>query len=58
LISTGPAEVAYSVPVTTGSWQSLEIQLSTYSATVNLSDIIQMMFHGNGTVYLDNIYFY
>jgi len=58
LISTGPAEVAYSVPVTTGSWQSLEIPLSTYSGTVNLSDIIQMKFDGNGTIYLDNIYFY
>jgi hypothetical protein len=58
LISTGPAQVAYSVPVTTGSWQSLEIPLSTYSdGGVDLSDVIQMKFDGDGTVYLDNIYF-
>ena len=58
LISTGPAEIAYPVSITTGSWQSLDIPLSTFSGTVDLSDIIQMKFDGNGTVYLDNIYFF
>jgi len=51
-------ETFHNVTLATGSWQSLEIPLSTYSGTVNLSDIIQMKFDGDGTIYLDNIYFY
>jgi hypothetical protein len=51
-------ETFHNVTLATGSWQSLEIPLSTYSGTVNLSDIIQMKFDGNGTIYLDHIYCY
>ncbi|MCP3855732.1 MAG: glycoside hydrolase family 16 protein, partial [Actinomycetia bacterium] len=58
LVSTGPAETAYAVTPTTGSWQSLDIPLSSFSG-VDLADVIQMKLgEGNGTVYLDNLYFY
>jgi hypothetical protein len=58
LISDSPvAEIQNSVTISTGSWQSLEIPLTTYSGTVDLTDVFQMKFEGNGTVYLDNIYF-
>ena len=56
---TNNEEASYNVTVAVGSWQSLEIPLSTYSdGGVDLSDVIQMKFEGNGTVYLDNIYIY
>ena len=58
LISTGPVEKSKSLAVPTSSgWVSLEIPLSEFSP-VNLSDIIQFKFDGNGTIYLDNIYFH
>jgi len=58
LISTGPVEKAKALAVPTSSgWVSLEIPLSNFSP-VNLSDIIQFKFDGNGTIYLDNIYFH
>lgn len=58
LISTGPVEKAKALIVPTNSgWVSLEIPLSNFSP-VNLSDIIQLKFDGNGTIYLDNIYFH
>lgn len=58
LISTGPVEKAKALTVPTSSgWVSLEIPLSNFSP-VNLADIIQMKFDGNGTIYLDNIYFH
>ncbi|MEC4004980.1 glycosyl hydrolase family 16 [Flavobacterium sp. SUN052] len=58
LISTGPVEKAkiLTVPTSTG-WNSIEIPLSNFSP-VNLADIIQMKFDGNGDIYLDNIYFH
>lgn len=58
LISTGPIEKAkaLTVPTSTG-WNSIEIPLSNFSP-VNLADIIQMKFDGNGDIYLDNIYFH
>ncbi|MCP4375777.1 MAG: hypothetical protein GY794_06330 [bacterium] len=43
--------------ITTGSWQSLDIPLSSFTG-VDLADVIQMKFDGNGTIFLDNIYFY
>lgn len=58
LISTGPAETPYSIDVTTGQWVSVDIPLSEFSAVVDLTDIIQLKFDGNGTIYLDNIYFH
>ncbi len=58
LISTGPVEKAKALTVpTSAGWVSLEIPLSNFSP-VNLADIIQMKFDGNGTIYLDNIYFH
>lgn len=58
LISTGPVEKAKTLAVPTNSgWVSLEIPLADFSP-VNLADIIQMKFDGNGTIFLDNIYFH
>lgn len=58
LISTGPAETPYGVDLTTGQWVSLDIPLSAFSDVVDLTDIIQLKLDGNGTIFLDNIYFY
>ncbi len=57
LISTGPVETAYALAVPTSGWTSLDIPISSFSG-VDLADIIQMKFDGNGDIYLDNIYFY
>ncbi|QQS30410.1 MAG: Ig-like domain-containing protein [Sphingobacteriales bacterium] len=56
LISTGPVETAYSLPVPTSGWSSIDIPLSSF-APVDLTDVIQFKFEGNGTIYLDNLYF-
>jgi hypothetical protein len=59
LISTGPLENAYSIPVVTGSWQSIDIPLSAYKFTVEeLEKVFQFKTEGNGTVWFDNIYFW
>ncbi|MEZ4884397.1 MAG: hypothetical protein R3E32_06615 [Chitinophagales bacterium] len=58
LISTGPAETLHTFEVTTGQWVSVDIPLSTFSSVVNLMDVIQLKFDGDGTIYLDNIYFH
>lgn len=58
LISTGPAEIPYAVNVTTGQWVSLDIPLSDFSEVVDLKDVIQLKLDGNGTIFLDNIYFH
>ena len=58
LISPGPVENARALTVPTNSgWESLEIPLSDFYL-VNLSNVFQMKFDGNGTIYLDNIYFH
>ncbi len=57
LISTGPVETAYVLTVPTSGWTSVDIPLSSFSG-VDLADVIQMKFDGNGDIYLDNIYFY
>ena len=41
---------------TTG-WSSVDIPMSGFSG-VDLADVIQMKFDGNGDIYLDNIYFF
>jgi hypothetical protein len=57
LISTGPVEHLSSLAVpTTAGWNSVDIPLSSF-APVNLNDIIQLKFDGNGDIYLDNILF-
>jgi hypothetical protein len=56
LISPGPVETAYSLTVPTSGWTSIDIPMTSF-APVNLSDVIQLKFVGNGDIYLDNIYF-
>lgn len=59
LISPGPNQesVALIPPGTTEEWVSVDIPLSDFEPTVNLTEVFQLMFTGNGTIYLDNIYF-
>lgn len=58
LISPGPVEKAKVLTVpTTAGWNSIEIPLSNFSP-VNLANVFQMKFDGNGDIYLDNIYFH
>ncbi|WP_298121563.1 Ig-like domain-containing protein [Flavobacterium sp.] len=57
LISPGPVEKAVTLTVpSVGGWNSIDIPLSSFSP-VNLSNVIQLKFDGNGDIYLDNIYF-
>ncbi len=57
LISPGPVEKSVTLTVPTiGGWNSIDIPLTSF-APVNLSNVFQMKFDGNGTIYLDNIYF-
>lgn len=62
LISPGPIEKSYTLTVpssvapTIGGWKSIDIPLTAFSP-VNLSNVIQLKFEGNGNIYLDNIYF-
>ena len=58
LISDGPIEAAFALSVPTGGgWSSVNIPLGDFPS-VDLMDVIQMKFDGNGDIYLDNIYFY
>jgi hypothetical protein len=59
LISPGPNQqsVALIPPGSTEEWVSVDIPLSDFQPTVNLTEVFQLMFTGNGTIYLDNIYF-
>lgn len=54
LISTGPVEAAYALTVPTSGWASVDIPLTAF-APVDLTDIIQFKFDGNGDIYLDNL---
>ena len=56
VISDGK-ENAYSIPVVTGSWQSIDISMSEYTVA-DLTQAIQFKTEGDGTVYLDNLYFW
>lgn len=57
LISSGPVEQLHSLTVpTTGGWNSIDIPLTAFGP-VNLSDVIQLKFDGNGDIFLDNILF-
>lgn len=56
LISTGPAEKAYALTVPTSGWSSVDIPLSEFDG-VDISDIFQFKFEGNGDIWIDNIYF-
>lgn len=59
LISPGPNQqsVALVPPGATEEWVSVDIPLSQFQPAVNLTEVFQLMFTGNGTIYLDNIYF-
>ena len=57
LISTGPLENAYTITTVTGSWQSIDIPLTAYTVP-ELDRVFQFKTAGNGTVYLDNLYFW
>ncbi|MHC1778397.1 MAG: Ig-like domain-containing protein [Lentimicrobium sp.] len=57
LISSGPVETPKVLNVPTSGWTSVDIPLSEFSP-VDLSDIIQFKFVGNGDIYLDNILFH
>ena len=58
LITEGAGEAAVDLDVaTTGQWNSVDIPLTSYGAPVNLADIFQMKFDGNGTIRVDNMYF-
>jgi hypothetical protein len=58
IISPG-LENAYTQALTTGGWNSVDIDLSNYSVP-NLANIIQIKLepNGPGTLYVDNIYFW
>jgi len=57
LISTGPVETASALTVPTSGWGSVDIPLGNFSP-VDLADVFQLKFVGNGDIYLDNIYFF
>ncbi len=57
IISPGPVETSYALPVSSETWVSVEVPLSSFPL-VDLSDVFQFKFEGNGDVYLDNLYFY
>ncbi len=60
VISPGPNEVEHLLvpPGATNTWVSVDIPLSTFTPTVNLEDVFQFKFDGNGDIYLDNLYFF
>lgn len=57
LISPGPVERPFVLTVPTTGWSGIDIPLSAF-APVNLSNVFQLKFEGNGTIFLDNIYFF
>lgn len=57
LVSTGPQELPYALPVVTNEWVSVDIPLSVFASAVDLVDVIQFKVQGNGTVFFDNWYF-
>ncbi len=50
-------DIAYNDTITIGSWESVDIPLSYFTGP-DLSAVYQVKTVGNGTVYLDNIYFW
>jgi hypothetical protein len=58
LISPGPNENAYALPVEqSDNWVSVDIPLTTFTL-VDLTDAFQFKFDGNGNILIDNLYFY
>ena len=57
-ISPGPKEFLYTcTPLVKNQWNSFDIDLSSFTG-VNFAEIFQFKIVGNGTVYIDNLYFY
>jgi len=57
-ISSGPKEKLITLtPLNLNAWNSYDIDLSQFTGVV-FSDIFQFKVVGNGTVYIDNLYFY
>jgi len=57
LISPGPIEKSYTLIVPTTGWTTVDIPLS-YFSTVDLTNIMQFKFEGNGDIFIDNILFH
>lgn len=57
IISPGPVETPYTLTVPTSGWTSIDIPLTEF-APVNLTNVFQFKFEGNGNIYLDNIVFH
>lgn len=57
LITSGP-ETLFNITPTQNGWQSIDIPLSTYSGNGDLTQAIQFKFEGNGTIFMDNLYFH
>ena len=59
LISSGEGkEKAKALDVSNlGQWNSIDISLTDFSDVVDLADVIQFKVDGNGTIFLDNLYF-
>ena len=57
LISPGPVQTAFALPVTLANWVSVDIPLSAFSP-VDLTNVFQMMVTGNGGIWFDNWYFW
>lgn len=57
---TAPWEKAFSLPVPTAGWNSVDIPLSQFTPQVALNNVFQLKFDGGGgsDIYLDNIYFW
>jgi len=55
-------EAANNVPITTGSWQSVNIPLTAYTdqnvSGYDLTDVTQLKIVGDGKIFIDNIYFH
>ena len=63
LISPGPTETPYALPIVPNIWKSYEIPLSEFSHIVDLNDVFQFKLTDGGTgdsptFYIDNLYFY
>lgn len=57
LISPGPVETPFSLTVPTSGWSSISIPLSAF-APVNMANVFQFKFEGNGEFFMDNLYFF
>ncbi|MCG8373216.1 MAG: T9SS type A sorting domain-containing protein [Balneolales bacterium] len=57
LVDGNESEGKFDFTVTTDTWQSVNIPLSVFSDSVDLTSLSEIRFEGDGTVYVDNLYF-